>query len=234
MVAVIGLYLYDSAQLLYCNEAVLIPAGKRGWIAGFGSDNFGVMGKELYIPNPFRMHRPLFRLSWKFESSDEVFEPWEPHRGVLSPLAPLVWSMAISLFILLPLGLFTRFGDLILLLALVLLFSSILVALVWLWFHRRDFHLSDKRLAGLAFESLICPPFAINLIRHVAVAMPIHEDFISAARRLQKSSDWAQTRNELISRLTNEIECEDAGSERYSLLQARRQILINEGGPCQP
>lgn len=234
MVAVIGLYLYDSAQLLYCNEAILIPAGKSDWIVGFGSENFGVMGKEFYIPNPFRMHRPLFRLSWKFESSEEVFEPWEPPRGVLSPLAPLVWNMSIALFVLFPLGFFTRLGDSILLLALVLLFSSILVALVWLWFHRRDFHLSEKRFAGLAFESLICPPFALNLIRHVTMAMPVHEDLVSAARRLQSPSDWAQTRTQLIARLTNEIECEDAESERYSLLQARRQILINESEPCQP
>lgn len=234
MVVVICLYLYDSAQLLYCNEAVLIPTGKSDWIVGFGSENLSVIGKELYIPNPFQIHRPLFRLSWKFESSDEVFEPWEPPRGIFFPLVPLVWNMAIALFIFFPLGFFTRLGDLILLPALVLLFSSILVALTWIWFHRTDFHLSEKRFAGLAFESLICPPFALNLLRHVAMTMPVREDLVSAARRLQNTSDWVQTRSQLIVRLANEIECEDTDSERYSLLQERRRKLVNEGESCQP
>lgn len=234
IIAVAVLYLYDSAQLLYCNEAVLIPAGKIDWIVGFGSDKLGFAGKELYIPNPFQMHRPLFRLSWMFESSVEVFAPWELPRETLSRLAPLVWSMAVSLFMLLPLGLFTRLGDLILLPALLLLSISILVALTWIWFHRTDFQLSGKTFAGLAFASLICPPFALNLIRHVAMAIPVREDLVSAARRLQNAADWAQTRGKLIARLTSEIEYEDTESKRYSLLRERRQMLINEGGPCQP
>jgi hypothetical protein len=234
MVAIAGLYLYDSAQLLYCNEAVLIPRGKNDWTVGFGSEKFCVIGRELYIPNPFQMHRPLFRLSWSFESSEEVVSSWLPPRGAFSRLAPLVWVMAVALFIFFPLGFFTRLGDSILLAALVLLFSSILIALAWLWLHRTEFNLSTKHFAGLAFESIVCPPFALNLIRHVAAAMPIHEDLASATRRLQNASDWAQTRNQLILRLTNEIELEDTGSVRYALLEERRQLLINEGGSCQP
>lgn len=233
MVAIIGLYLYDSAQLLYCNEAVLIPRRQGAWIIDFGSENLSVIGKELYISNPFLIHRPLFRLSWKFESSDEVVEPWEPPHGIFAPLGLLVWNMAIALFIFLPLGLFTRLGDLILLPALLLLFSSILVALAWIWFHRTTFHLSTKRFAELAFESIICPPFAINLLRHVAMAIPVREDLVSAGRRLQNSSDWSQTRSQLIMRLANEIEFEDTESDRYRLLQERRRQLANEGESCQ-
>ena len=179
------------------------------------------------------MHRPLFRLSWQFESSNQVIEPWEPPREKFSILTPLVWSMAVALFIFLPLGFFTPLGNLVLLAALVLLFSSIMIALTWLWIHRTDFHLSEKRFSGLAFESVICPPFALNLIRHVAMNMPVREDLVIAARRLQNKTCWAQTRNFLIVRLTNEIECEDTSSERYNLLQERRQILITEGDSCQ-
>ena len=234
MVVVVGLYLYDSAQLLYRNEALLIPTGKRGWIVGFGSEHFGVLGKELYVPNPFLMHRPLFRLAWQWEGDGAGNAPWEPPRGTLGPLVPLVWSMAAAMFVLLPLGFFTRLGDPMLLLALVLLFVSILIALAWIWIHRTPLRLSRRRFAGLAFESLICPPFALNLVRHITAAMPVGEDLVHAARRLQKSTDWARTRHALIGKLTNELEGEDADSGRHRQLLKLRQTLIDEGESCRP
>ncbi|MCP5265721.1 MAG: hypothetical protein H6934_06400 [Burkholderiaceae bacterium] len=232
MLAVAGLYLYDSAQLLYCNEAVLIPAGKRDWKAGFGSANFSVLGRELYVPNLLLIHRPLFRLSWSFERSGGPSEPWEPAHGAFLPLAPLVWNIAIALFVLLPLGFFTYLGDFALLPALLLLYANMLLALGWIWFHRRNFQLSGKGFASLAFECLICPPFALNLVRRVGLGMPVREDLVSAARRLQREADWAQTRDRLIARLANEIESEDPKSKRYALLQARRRVLVDEGESC--
>jgi hypothetical protein len=233
MLAIAGLYLYDSSVLLYCNEAVLIPAGKGDWRVGFGSDRFGVAGKELYVPNPFLVHRPLFRLSWKFENGGEAVAPRTLPRGAFSRLAPLAWIMALALFVFFPLGFFTRLGDSALLPALILLFSSILTALAWLWAHRAEFDLSARRFAGLAFESVVCPPFALNLIRHVALSVPVHEDLVSAARRLQSAPAWEQTRRRLILRLDSEIELEDPGSARYALLEKRRQSLLDEA-PCRP
>lgn len=233
MASVVCLYLYDSSLLLYCNEGILIPKGRNDWRVSFGSKNLQVMGRELYIPNPFQIHRPLFRLSWKFEGNNEV-EPWAPPRRAFSTLAPIVWSMAIALFIFLPLGFFTRLGDLILLPALIILFSSILIALIWIWLNRSNFHLSEKRFAGLAFESLICPPFALNLIRHVAINVSVSEDLVSAARRLQNTIDWTETRVHLLARLDNEIEFEELDSERFKVLQERRRMLAAEIDPCQP
>ncbi|MDS4016314.1 MAG: hypothetical protein RKP46_18440 [Candidatus Accumulibacter sp.] len=234
MIAITGMYLYDSAQLLCCNEALLLPGRRSKWIVVFGSENTTILGKEIYIPNPLQIHRPLFRLSWEFEISREVFEPWEPPRQMFYPLAPFVWSMAIALFLLFPLGFFTRLGESILLPALLLLYGSILVAMTWVWFHRTDFYLSRRGFAALAFESLICPPFALNLIRHLAAAVPVREDLVSAARRLQSSANWLRTRTELIERLRNEIQCEDTDSERYGLLHRRWQLLIDEEVSCQP
>lgn len=232
MIAVVGLYLYDSALLLYCNEAMLIPKGKCNWSVVFGSENLRVVGKQLYIPNPFQMHRPLFRASWQYYGSPKYQEPWDPPRKSFMPLAPLVWNMAIALFLFLPLGLFTRLGDSILRAALVLLFSSILIALVWVWIHRAEFRIGTKRFAGLAFESLVCPPFALNLVRHVAMTVPVSEDLVSVARRLQNPDDWGRTREQLIRQLSDEMEHEDTESARYALLQKRRMALESEGTSC--
>src|SRR5258706_16411317 len=96
MAVVIGLYLYDSTLLLYCNEGVLTPRGKADWSVGFGSDHARILGKEVFIPNPFLPHRPLFRLSWRWEgNSSEEEENWTAHKTSLGPMAPMVWGMAV-------------------------------------------------------------------------------------------------------------------------------------------
>lgn len=232
MASVIGLYCYEASTLLYCNEGLLIPQGRNDWKIGFGSYNFRVLGKELFFPNPFHLHRPMFRLSWQFEAANEC-AAWNPPGRGFPALTPTVWGMAVALFVLLPLGFFTRLGDRILLLALVMLFANILIALSWIWFNRAVLGLSGRKFAGLAFESLICPPFALNLVRHVAMNISVKEDLVSVARRLQSPAAWAVTRASLLARLDDEIEGEDIDSARFGLLQERRRVLAAEGHLCQ-
>lgn len=228
MLAVVGLYIYDSALLLYCNEGVLLPKGKDRWSLRLGSHSVGIFGKELYIPNPFLMHRPLFRLSWKFEGS-AVSTPWSPPRNAYGTLVPMIWSIAVALFILLPLGFFTRLGDRILFPALLFIFANISIALLWIWFNRATLHLSRQRFAALAFESVICPPFSLNLIRHLSLGIPVDEDLVLAARRLQAPRDWDEARAALLARLDMALEGEDPESERFKLMRERRKMLGYDG-----
>ena len=230
---IVGLYLYDSALLLYCNEGVLIPKGRAGWVVGFGSRKVQMLGKELFVPNPLLLHRPMFRLAWAFEGGGSA-EQWAPRRNLFRSLAPLVWSMAVALFVLLPLGLFTRLGDGMLLLALGLLYLSLLASLLWLWFKRKVLNLSARQLAALSFECLVCAPFALNLVRGLSARMPVKEDLAHAARRLQAPDDWRLTRLALIARLDEEIECEEDGSERQARLRDHRRTLAEEDTPCPP
>lgn len=232
MLAIVGLYLYDSALLLYCNEGILLPKGRDDWVVIFGSSNVGVLGKELYVPNPFLLHRPLFRLSWRFEGNNPT-ETVDLPRHDFSALAPMVWSIAIALSVLLPLGFFTELGDSALLPALLLIFGNIVFSLVWVWLNRAEFNLSNKKFASLAFESVICPPFALNIVRHLSLNIPVPEDLVSAAHRLQQPDSWDQTRLTLLARLDSEIDGEEPESERFKLLQERRQSLAIESNECQ-
>lgn len=227
MAAAIGLYVYDSALLLRGNEGILFPRRINAWGVGFGSHRFQILGKEPFLPNPFLPHRPLFRLSWKFEGKP-LSEPCNPPVGAFLALVPWVWIMAISLFVLFPLGFFSRLGDRMLLMGIASLYLSIFVALGLLWNKREQFYLSRRRFSALAFESLICPPFALNMIRHVSVSIPVAEDLVSAARRLQDPSHWHATRAECLRRLDSEIECEEENTGRMSLLQEYRRRLHEE------
>jgi len=235
MGSVIGLYLYDSSVLLYANEGVLIPGGKQRWHVGFGSDKARILGRELFVPNPLFLHRPMFRLSWQFEGRGSVLgRDWTTRRDAFRPLVPLVWVMAIALFVFLPAGLFTRLGERVVLSAILMLYLSIVLALVWLWIHRARFELSRRRLAGLSFESLACSPFALNLIRKISLGIPVREDLVSAARRLQGSDGWDSTRTEMIARLNEEIVGEEIDSERARALTEHRTILSDRDTACPP
>ena len=226
IILVVGLYLYDSMMLLYCNEGVLIPAGK-GWKVRLGFREPRIRGKELFIPAPWLPHRPVFRLAWRFEgnSPQAAMEDWEARKKMPLPMMALVWSTAVALFLLLPLGFFTRLGHGMLLAALVLLYLSIVSMLAYLWFHRNKMNLSNRQVAKFAFEYLTCPPFALNVVRALSSSQKFGEDLVTAARRLQDPDHWAATRQQLTLRLDEEIELEDEGSERIAKLQAHRRKL---------
>jgi hypothetical protein len=246
MALVLGLYLYDAALLLHCNEGVLRPKGRDAWAVGFGSARFQLRGKELYLPHPFLMHKPLFRLAWTMEGLDQAANQekgkaagkgagkqdaaarWTAARGSYRGAAPMLWGIALALFVLLPLGLFSRLGEPMLLLALALTYLNLIALLAWLWFSRKRLGLAPRRVASMAFEALSCPPFALNLVRHLSLARAVDEDLARAARRLQRPADWEFTRQALLARLREEIESEVEASPRQLRLKAHHHALAQE------
>jgi hypothetical protein len=230
MVLAIGLYLYDCAFLLHINEGMVVPGQGGGWRIRFGSSHLTFRGKELYMLSPLRPDRPEFRLLWGLPGRPmQAHAAWKARRDLFKPLVPLVWAMAAALFVLLPLGLFAPAGDGILLLALCVLYLGIAGALLWLGRRRGPLGLSARQLGVLAFELAACPPFAVNVIRKVALEMPLDADLMSVARALQAPADWNVTRGELIARLDEQIDAEDESSERMAQLRDSRRKLMADG-----
>ena len=228
MILIVGLYLYDSMMLLYCNEGMLVPAGK-GWKVRFGLKEPQIAGKELFMPAPWLPHRLMFRLAWRFagNSPQAGMEDWQARRKAPLPMALLVWSTAVALFLMLPLGFFTRLGHGMLLAAVVLLYLSIVSMLAYMWLRRNEMSLSKKQVAKFAFEFLTCPPFALNVVRTLSSSQKFGEDLIAAARRLQDPDGWAATRQQLTLRLDEEIELEEEGTERMAGLREHRLKLAD-------
>jgi hypothetical protein len=233
MTAIIGLYLYDSAMLLYGNQAILAATRRGKWLVEFGSSTYQVLRKDLYIPNPFLPHRAQFLLSWKLEGGPAEAEvSLAEYARSARPLGLMVWCMAMALFVLLPLGFFTRLGDPMLLIAVLVLYASIIAALAWLWMHRGSFRLTGKKFAAIAFESVVCSPFALNLVRKVTLGVPVHEDLVSAAMRLQDAEGWDTTRATLVRRLNEKIEAEEENTDRMAALLEQRRRLTGDACPA--
>jgi hypothetical protein len=229
MALVVGLYLYDSAILLFCNEAVLIARGKTQWLAGFGANRTTLRGKELYLPNPLRPTQALFRLAWQFEGLVlPGSQPWSETYKAFQGFSPFVWSLLMLMYLLLPAVLFARFGDLMILSVFIMIYINVFAIVFKLWLDHGTLGLSHRNCAFMALDMLVCPPFAVNVIRKLSLRVPVTEDFALAAQRLLSVADWEVVRFELLERLDSEIACEIEGSPRQAALTLRRASLGSE------
>ncbi len=229
--AMLGLYLYDSVQLLHSNEGVLAATLGGRWSLHFGAEHYTLRGREPFLPNPLLPHRPLFLLLWKQHaaSATATAQRWTPPPfGPYKVLAPLLWLMAIALFGLIPAGLFSRYGNVAAAAGIVLFYSSALLALTYIWFKRHALQLTSRQVGALAFESLTCPPFALNLARHISLKTQPAEDLLSTARNLLRQEDWAFTLPTVIKRIDNAITCENEDTPRAHALAECQASLTRE------
>lgn len=229
----VGLYFYDSSLLLSSNEALLSPGRNGRWFALFGTERFQIRGKEPFLPNPLLPHRPLYRFSWNTEGLVGPSEQWMAPADVYSILAPSIWLMLVALFVLIPLGLFSRLGNLAVAAGIIFFYVNALMALSLVWFKRSDYGLSCRRFCALAVESLTCPPFAINLVRHLSLGFQPREDFLSVVEQYLTGSERDAALARLITRVKNEIDWEDEGSPRAQTLNTHLQYLSRESDSCR-
>ncbi len=231
MLLAAALYLVDSFWLLAGNEAVLFRGWRGRWQAGFGAMRWRLAGREPYLPNPFMPHRPQFRLAWRIDGAEPrghaappLFVPPE-----LARFAPFVCAAGLALFGLLPLALFAKLGNGFTLAAIVLLYTINIAALLQLWWLRGALRLSKAQVSQLVFECLVCPPFAVNLVRRLCMKLRHDEDFVTAATRVMRPADLDAAHAECLMRVDEQIENEPEASTRLPLLQAaRRRFLSNE------
>lgn len=230
VLGVAGFYLFDSAMLLYVNE--LIFAEKKGkWVFGRPDSGWQMLGKNLYFPNPLTPDNPLFRACWVAASvSNECQEDLEALRQFLSALNPLRY-MTYSLFVLLLIGLpivLFEFGTgLGFLLLLGVVYFTILVMLIQIYRQREELGLSGRAFTKLAFDSLACAPFAINLLRKITLRRSLAGDPIFFAHQVLDADAFAKLIHALCQRLDEEIEFEDESSLRCSALKGYRNRITS-------
>lgn len=225
---VVGLAVQDGVLVLAPDEAVLERAGRGRWRARFGAAQWKLAGREILLINPFLPHRARFRLRWRMDGEPAAV-PLAGRVDVppeLPRLAGFVWVAWLSLFVLLPLGLFTSAGPPLTLAAIVLLYANNVIALglVVRWRHR--LRIEGRRMAATALECLACAPYSVHLVRRVCALMPVHEDFVNAAARLLEGTALAEARAQCLARIDEQIDAEPEGSRRMAKLQASRQRFV--------
>lgn len=175
MPALIGgavlMYLYDAALLLY-HEEVAFETRRRGTpVAGGLMLELG--GRQLFLPNPLTPWRPLYRLGWTLQT-----RPAPRRRGTASParlavrlsvLVPWVGLLSALFAVGLPACLWPGHGAEALLGWMAATYATILATLGVAYAHRRRLGLTGGQIGALARDALLCPPFALNLLRKVSL-----------------------------------------------------------------
>lgn len=172
MAGIAGLYLYDSALLLFHNEIVLEVRRDGYHVSGGMAMEF--RHRRLFLPNPLCPQRSLTRMAWRVDDPAEQTAQrlhGQRVRLALSMIAPWTWLLLGLFFVGLPATLWLG-REQLLLGWLVLTYFAILVMLGRIWRYRKALNLTGRAVAALAFDGLLCAPFAINMVRKLSLRQP--------------------------------------------------------------
>jgi hypothetical protein len=221
----IGLYLFDSALLLYSNEFLFLRRS-RGWSFAW-SPAFLLAGRRVYIPNPLTPGTPQLRVRWSEADPrreqeqagelDRFFRALRPVQYLVSALLILLLAVPVELLL---------YGTGIGLLAVMAAFYLVTLAtLICIFARRRELQVSGRWFLALCFDSLACAPFAINLVRKLALRRTLVGNPIAFAGRTFEPAVFSSLLGAVSRRVSEEQQRENGQTPRWSELEAYRSKL---------
>jgi len=159
-------YLYDSCILLWHNELVFLRG--RDWQVSGGSE-LRLAGRRIFMPNPLLPARPQFVVRWSVADKRAAGQADDP--ALLPALrAPgVIVQLQLVLLLALPIVSWTLGAGIVMLGLFALFYLLTLLALALLWPRRARCGLQPRAFWMLALDALACAPFAVNLVRKVAM-----------------------------------------------------------------
>ena len=223
-VALVALYLQDSASLLHFDE-VLVAGGRRGWRVSTGS-GLEVRGRFLFVPNALLPMQTLFRASWLHPADGAPEDP-----EALASFAKSLWPIrigcvlaGIALLVALPALLLASRDPWWLLAALGAGYLAIAAMLAVLFARRGSLGLDGHRFASLAAESLLCPPHAVNLYRRLCALRGFRGDPVAFAARTMPADARQRLRAGIDARIALFALADDHDGRAAALEAARERI----------
>ena len=175
VLGVFGLYCYDSLMLLNFNELIFIKS-KLNWSYRFPILSFQLLRKFPFLPNLLTPNVLLFQVFWP--SSDQGLNIKELNTFIKSVLPIQIMSVLLLLlmFICLPIIAFTYGSSVKLLIIFSAIYCLIVCILIYIFNQKYKLKISNTKFLSIAFESIVCPPFALNLVRKISLNFPINVD----------------------------------------------------------
>ena len=222
----IGLYLFDSTLLLYSNE-LLLARRSGGWSFAVSS---GLLlgGRRLCFLNPFTPATPQFPVRWSEADTRQEQESREELDAFLAALRPLQY-LVITLWVLLlalPVELFLLGTGVELLALMGAFYVVVLAALGYIYVRRRELRVPGKAFLALCFDVLACAPFAVNLVRKLALRRSLAGNPIDFARRTFEPETFSRLIHAVCRRVSDEQLREYGQTPKWRELEAYRKELI--------
>jgi len=228
IIGIAGFYLFDSAVLLYANELVF-EKSSREWSYLHPESGVQILRKGLCIPNPLLPANPIFRVSWRASLTcnlEEDLKGLYDFMSALNPLRYMILILFIFMFVVLPFVAFYFGTGSILLAVFIAIYAAIMIMLLFAYAGLSKLNLTKKQFAKLAFDSLACPPFAINLVRKITLNRSVSGDPILFAKKILCVSDFSRLIQEICVKLDDDIAFEDScGNKKILLIDYRNKLL---------
>ena len=230
----IGLYLFDSTLLLYSNELMFVRRRSR-W--GFAESSALLLaGRRIYVPNPLAPGTPQFRVRWSDADSRQEQEEAGELEIFFTALRPVQYLVIALLIIMLalPLELLVFGTGVELLLVMAAFYVVTLASLGYIFARRRELRLSGRAFAALCFDTLACAPFAINLVRKLALRRALVGNPIAFAARTFEPAALSSLIRAVDTRVRAEQRREPGQTPRWSELESYRRQLAAMAPPEAP
>lgn len=176
-------FLYDAVMLVYSNELLFVRS-PAGWRA-VRPKGLEVLGKTLYLPSPLMLWQPAIRLAWPLDEGNAAvidYARQDRHARAMLALRLPVIVLAGLILVYLPLALVTVETGPLVWSGLAMAYLAVLTLLLMVYRLRRQIGLTAKGMLGLAIELLLCPPYAINVVRRLTLKWPAPFDALQFAR----------------------------------------------------
>lgn len=168
------LYLTDLGRLLRFNEILLVCSTGKTWLSVTPANGFLFNRRHAVFPRLFDPGSVVLQFRWPVDrtvpSRASAVLACDVENTLRALRLPRVLCLTLlpEIFIAIPVCYNLPDNRLPLLIVLLWIYSQILVLVGWLFLRRQSLGLSWKESFGLAFESVVCIPYAINIHRKVA------------------------------------------------------------------
>lgn len=178
---ILAFYVQDSARLAYFDDVVV--SGGRTWRVAVEAAT-EMRGRFLWVPSPLLPVRTTLHASWLVPADSAVADTADDLRAFARQLWPVRAGCVVAGLVVLlaiPYLLLTGAPPTWLLGGLLAWLAVTLAMLAWLAVRSRQLGLTRRRLATLAAECLLCPPYAVNLYRKLCDQRGFHGDPVAFA-----------------------------------------------------
>ncbi|UUM28420.1 otopetrin domain-containing protein [Acinetobacter colistiniresistens] len=228
-IGIVGFYIYDSASLYFYNEFNLHKGMRSRFKSELISRQINVLHKYLFIPNLLLSHQLLFKCAWKIKDPEPSIHAHDLLHiknisQILKPLQGINILIFILTIIVLPLLMIFKANYLAVAIILVLIYSLNLISILVVMIKRKRLQLSNFKIMQLLLDALLCPPFALNLLRKISLNYQAKTDGILLAAQILDLQQYQR----LLDNILLDIQALKMASNEQNItqLELREQQLL--------
>ncbi len=214
ILGIIGFYLYDSIMLFNVNELLLTKSHKV-WFYKIPALDFQLLRKYPLLPNPLTPNVAIFKTSWPKKSQLINESQLGDFIQCLAPVQSIINILLLLLLAYLPVIALIYGSGAKLLIIFTMIYLFISVILFYIFNNKDKLCISNSKFASIAFESLACPPFALNMVRKISLNYPNLGDPVDFARSVFDVNSIEVFNKEMNNVINRRMKFLEVRSERY-------------------